>query len=103
MIAVLALALLMGLGLGLRRRASRFDRLSLAQSGKANGLENKLVGATDGAEVDLILRKVHWHDSVAARYRQIASSPWILGEPDPSTIACECSACRGRYPGGGRD
>ncbi len=103
MIAVLAFALMMGLGLGLRHRASRFDRLSLAQSGKANGLENKLTVATDGAEVDKILRKVHWHDSVAAKYRQLASRPWLLAEPDPATVACECSACQGRYPGGGRD
>jgi hypothetical protein len=103
MLVVLAIALMLGLGIGLRRRSSRFDRLSFAQSREASRLENQLMKVPEPADVDQILRRVHWHDTVAARYRQLAGRPWLLSEPDPATVACECSTCRGRYPGGGRD
>lgn len=100
LIVVLVIALMLGVGIGLKRWAWRFDRLSLAESGKAGGQESGLLNAPTPSEVERILRETHWHDAIASKYRRLAERPWLLSEPDPATIACECYACRGRYPGG---
>lgn len=87
LIVVLVIALMLGVGIGLKRWAWRFDRLSLAESGKAGGQESGLLNAPTPSEVKRILRETHWHDAIASKYRRHVERPWLLSEPDPATIA----------------
>lgn len=96
--ALMILIAIAGLALGLHRRSRRLDRLSLVYSTQASNLENTLIGP-DGTtrtapqtddQVDAILDRVHWNDSVAFEYRKAATRPWLPFDPDPRSIVCAC-------------
>jgi hypothetical protein len=100
MIAILAVALLLGVGMALKRRSSRNYRLYVEQTLEARRLADQMSQAPDKAAIARLLRRAHWHNWVGAEYHKIASSPWQTFEPDPTSVACDCSHCGGRYRGG---
>ena len=100
MIAVLAVALLLGAGMALKRRSSRNYRRYLDQTLEVRRLTDQMHEAPDKAAIARLLRRAHWHNWVGCEYLKIASIPWRLSEPDPASVACYCSHCGGRYRGG---
>ena len=91
MATVALLAVLLGIGLGLRRRSDRLWWVSLSYSSQAAGLEEPLGLHPEPPDVQAVLDRVHWNDSVAVAYQRAAGRPWIPGEPDPAKITCQCS------------
>jgi hypothetical protein len=84
MTAAAVVALLMATGVGLQRRAAHLRRLSFLQSREANRWELLLTEiSVNGPPASAILNKVHWHDSMAARYERAARSPWLHIEAAP--------------------
>lgn len=92
LIAVAALALILGLAAILRTRRERLAALSHQHSVEANRLENLLEG--DVADREALLRQVHWHDSVAHRFRRASERPWTSFVADPGRGYCDCPMCR---------
>jgi len=88
---------IVALGLGLHQRSIRLARISFAYSVEASRLEKTLIGPSgtsndgpSGRESDKILDRIHWNDTVAGSFNTAAGRPWILIDPDPSKITCNC-------------
>ena len=88
---------IVALGLGLHQRSVRLARISFAYSVEASRLEGTLIGPSgtskDGPssrESDEILDQVHWNDTVAGQFDKAACRPWLLIDPDPQSITCNC-------------
>jgi hypothetical protein len=78
MIAAAVVAVLMAAEAWLQRRTAHLKRLSRMQSGEANRWELLLTeSSVNGPLASAILDKVHWHDSMAARFERAARSPWL--------------------------
>ena len=91
MIAVAVLAVILAIGIGLTRRAQRLDGLFRRYSREASRLEKLLVGSNlSRQDAELIVEQVHWHDAVAARYQFAAARPWLIRDPNPQRVTCEC-------------
>jgi hypothetical protein len=90
MVIIAVMAVGLGVGLTLHRRSTRLSASALAYGREASRLENRLEQLPSD-EVQPLLDRVHWNDSVAEAYRRAASRPWIMSEPDPDKIACQCS------------
>ena len=92
MTAIAALAILLGAGVGLDRRARRLEALSLLYGREANRLDDLWVEAApvSAGEPDLLMERVHWHDSVANAYRLASAQPWLPLDPVPRNIICRC-------------
>ncbi len=89
MVAVAIVAVLIGGW----RHYQRFMKLSLAYSGQAGQIEMEIVhpkSVMNQAKVEAILKKAHWHDAVALKYRRVASRPWLLVTPE---VLYHCSWC----------
>jgi hypothetical protein len=100
MIAVLAAAIALGIGMALKRRSGHYQQLYLAQTLEASRLVDEMHSARGKASIARLMRRAHWHNLVGAEYHSIASCPWQLDRSDPASLACPCSKCGGRYPGG---
>jgi hypothetical protein len=98
MIAILAIALLLGAGMALKRRSSRYYQLHLEHILEARRLSGEF--RPDKAGIARLLRRAHWHNHVGWSYRNLADIPWRFDVIDPASVACRCRHCRGRYPGG---
>ena len=92
MIAIAVIAVLLGIGMGFSRRSQRLYSLSLRYGREANRLDLEWVKAAPLApgQPDLLMEKVHWHDSVAYAYFSASSRPWVPFDPEPKRITCSC-------------
>jgi hypothetical protein len=91
MVVIAGLAVMLAVGVGLSRRARRLNRLALQYSRVANGRENLIEKwKLNRKDADVIIEHAHWLDAVANQYRIAAARPWLLFDPSPQRVTCEC-------------
>jgi hypothetical protein len=78
MIAVAAVALLLGLWAGIERRRADFRRIARYHSFRNLGL---LVDSRSLTPLEL--RQDEWHHALYLKYQRAARYPWLSVEPDP--------------------
>jgi len=92
LLAVAVLSVIFGLIGGVWRHSRDYQALALLHSREAGRLEELLVA--DVADASAVLRKVHWHDAVAARYQDDAARPWATFRPVADAAYCRCPSCQ---------